>query len=71
MLSNLSLSANQAVASYDFSTLNLMVKQVTSGDADIQYCLVMDLGGIAVAHSQESQVGQQLLDDFTQAWLFL
>ena len=66
VLSNLSLSANQAVASYDFSTLNLMVKQVTSGDADIQYCLVMDLGGIAVAHSQESQVGQQLLDDFTQ-----
>jgi len=66
LLSNLALSTNQTIASYDFSTLNLIIKQVSSSDTDIQYCLVTDQQDTVVAHSQENLVGLQLKDDFTR-----
>lgn len=66
LLSNLAFSTNQAIASFDFSNLNLIISQVTSADNDIQYCLVMDQQGVAIAHSQDDQVGIHLDDVYTR-----
>jgi len=64
LIRSLSLSANQSIASYDYSFLNDLIRQVTANDKEIRYCLMMNKQGIAVAHSNQSLVGDKLTGSF-------
>jgi len=66
LLSNMGLSANQAISSFDFTLLNTLVSQVTDSDKELRYCLLMNETGIAVAHSNQSLVGEQMSGDIYQ-----
>lgn len=57
---SMSLSATQAVAGYDFTFLNTMVRQVSSSDPEILYTLIMDGERRVMAHSDASLVGAVL-----------
>lgn len=57
LLRSMVLSANQAVAGYDFSTLNTLMYLVAHGDDEIRYCQVLDKSGVVNAHSDPQQVG--------------
>ena len=58
LVRSMALSANQAITGYDFSFLINLMKQVTDGDRDIQYCTVLSNLGQVVAHNQVDQVGR-------------
>lgn len=58
LLRSMALSANQAVAGYDFSLLNTLMQQVADGDKEIRYCLVMDEEGVVIAHNELHRVGR-------------
>lgn len=60
LVRNMALSAGYAVAGYDFTFLNNLVRQVVVEDAEIEYCLIMDVNGTAVAHSDPKKVGNPL-----------
>ncbi|MCG8054354.1 MAG: ATP-binding protein [Candidatus Thiodiazotropha endolucinida] len=57
LVRSMALSANQAITGYDFSFLINLMKQVTDGDQDIQYCMVLSNLGQVVAHNRVDQVG--------------
>ncbi|MEJ2619659.1 MAG: ATP-binding protein [Candidatus Thiodiazotropha sp.] len=57
LIRSMALSANQAITGYDFSFLIKLMKQVTDGDQDIQFCMVISRLGQVVAHNQIDQVG--------------
>ncbi|MEW8272129.1 MAG: hypothetical protein AB2718_17770, partial [Candidatus Thiodiazotropha taylori] len=56
LVRSMALSANQAITGYDFSFLINLMKQVTDGDQDIQYCSVLSNLGQVVAHNRVDQV---------------
>jgi signal transduction histidine kinase len=60
LVRSMTLSANQAITGYDFSFLINLMKQVTDGDQDIQFCMVVSSLGQVVAHNQVHQVGSLL-----------
>lgn len=60
LIRNMALSAGYAVAGFDFTFLNNLVKQAVAGDAEIEYCVIMDTMGRAVAHSDPEMVGNVL-----------
>lgn len=60
LVRSMALSANQAVAGYDFSFLNTLMQQVATGDEDIRYCLVVNRAGLVVAHNELQMVGTTL-----------
>jgi signal transduction histidine kinase len=60
LVRNMALSAGYAVAGYDFTFLNNMVRQVVAEDTDIKYCLIMDTRSRAVAHSNPKKAGSAL-----------
>lgn len=60
LVRNMALSAGYAVAGYDFTFLNNLVRQVVAEDAEIKYCLIMDTRSRAVAHSDPEKVGSAL-----------
>jgi signal transduction histidine kinase len=57
LIRSMALSANQAITGYDFSFLINLMKQVTDGDQDIQFCMVVSNLGQVVAHNQLHQIG--------------
>ncbi|MES9862518.1 MAG: ATP-binding protein [Candidatus Thiodiazotropha sp. 4PDIV1] len=57
LVRSMALSSNQAIAGYDFSFLNALMKQVADGDEDIRFCMVVSTFGQIVAHSLPQQVG--------------
>ncbi|MDH4321146.1 MAG: ATP-binding protein [Desulfobulbaceae bacterium] len=57
---SMALSAEEAVAGYDFNFLNILVAQVVDSDPEILYCVVMDNQNRAVVHSLPGQVGVEL-----------
>lgn len=59
---NMSLSASQAIAGYDFTFLNIMVRQVVFNDPEIIYAIIMDTNQLAMAHSNPDKTGS-LLDN--------
>ncbi len=61
LVRNMAMSAGYAVSGYDFTFLNNMVQQAVAEDAEIQYCLIMDTRGRAVAHSDPQKVGSVLV----------
>jgi signal transduction histidine kinase len=60
LMRNMALSAGYAVAGFDFTFLNNMVRQAVAEDPEIRYCLIMDAKGRAVAHSDPEKVGTTL-----------
>jgi signal transduction histidine kinase len=60
LVRNMALSAGYAIAGYDFTFLNNMVRQVVTEDTEIKYCLIMDTNLKAVAHSNPEMVGSTL-----------
>lgn len=60
LVRNMALSADYAVAGYDFTFLNTMVRQVVREDKEIKYCLIMDGKALVVAHSDQEQVSRVL-----------
>jgi signal transduction histidine kinase len=57
LVRSMTLSANQAIAGYDFSFLNTLIQQVALDDGDIRYCMVTNQKGVVVAHSDPAMVG--------------
>ncbi|MDH5297839.1 MAG: methyl-accepting chemotaxis protein, partial [Desulfobulbaceae bacterium] len=57
---SMALSAEQAVAGYDFTFLNILVGQVVASDPEIRYCVIMDNSRVAVVHSRSELVGWEL-----------
>lgn len=57
LMRSMVLSANQAVAGYDFSFLNTLMQQVVQGDAEIRFCQVASKVGLVIAHNDPHQVG--------------
>ena len=53
-------SANEALAGYDFTFLNIMVQQAATNDSEIRYCIIMDKNRKALAHSVAEKVGSTL-----------
>jgi signal transduction histidine kinase len=60
LMRNMALSAGYAVAGFDFTFLNNMVRQAVAEDTEIKYCLIMDAKHRAVAHSDPAKVGSVL-----------
>ena len=58
---NMALSAGYAVAGFDFTFLNSMVRQVVAEDAEIEYCVIMDANGKVIAHNDPGKVGSMLV----------
>lgn len=65
-MNSLALSSNQAIASFNYSFLNNLIKQVSHSDPEIRDCLIMNQHGIAVAHSNQAQVGEKMDGEFFQ-----
>lgn len=59
----MAMSASQAIAGFDFTFLNLMLKQVAEHDPEIVYCIVMNQEGIAAGHSENSLTGTALTEE--------
>jgi signal transduction histidine kinase len=57
LVRNMALTAGYAIAGYDFTFINNMVYQVVADDAEIKYCVIMNAGSRAVAHSDPEKVG--------------
>jgi C4-dicarboxylate-specific signal transduction histidine kinase len=57
---NMALSAGYAVAGFDFTFLNSMVRQVVAEDSEIAYCIIMDANGKVIAHNDPEKVGSVL-----------
>ncbi len=60
LVRNMAISAGYAAAGYDFTFLSNLVGQVVAEDAEIKYCVIMDTGNRAVAHSDPAKVGSEL-----------
>ncbi len=60
LVRSIALSANQAIAGFNFSFLALLATQVADNDPEIAYCIIMDTNGIAVAHSNPVKNGLKL-----------
>ena len=57
---SMALSANQAIAGYDFTFLNIMVNQVTADDPEISYSIIMDTNRRVITHSDQGKIGSIL-----------
>ncbi|MCP4682271.1 MAG: hypothetical protein GY864_08045 [Desulfobacterales bacterium] len=57
---SMALSSSQAVSGFDYTFLNIMVRQLVSNDKEIKYCIVMDRYNRAMAHSDLEKVGSIL-----------
>ncbi|MFC1512988.1 hypothetical protein ACFL5J_00905 [Thermodesulfobacteriota bacterium] len=57
---SMALSAEEAMAGYDYNFLNILVAQVVASDPEILYCVIMDNRNRAVVHSVPDQVGVEL-----------
>lgn len=57
---SMALSAEQALAGYDFSFLSIMATRVVTSNPDIHYCLIMDNNRRAVIHSRPELAGTEL-----------
>ncbi len=60
---SMALNAEQAVAGYDFTFLNVMVQQIVDSDSEVLYCVIMDNERRAVVHSVPSRIGVVLSSD--------
>ena len=56
----MALSAEEALAGYDYNFLNILVAQVVASDPDILYCVIMDNHHRAMVHSVPDQIGVEL-----------
>lgn len=54
---SLSLSAEQAIAGYDYTFLTNMLTQIVEKDPDVSYALIMDPERRAIAHNRIDQIG--------------
>ncbi len=59
---SLAVSASQAVAGFDYSFLNILMRQVSHRDPELLYCIAMDANRMAIAHSNAAKQGT-VLDD--------
>ncbi len=57
---SMALNAEEAVAGYDFTFLNIMVEQVVASDPEILYCIIMDNRNRVMVHSLPDKVGVEL-----------
>lgn len=57
LVRSMALSADQAIAGFNFSFLAMLATQVADNDPEIAYCIIMDSNGIAVAHSDAGKNG--------------
>ena len=63
---SLSLSAEQAIAGYDYTFLNHLMAQVVGQDPEMLYALVMDGKGQVMAHNQVDLMGTKVQDDLAK-----
>lgn len=57
---SMSLSATQAIAGYDYTSLNILLQQVTDNDPELLYALVMDGNRLVISHSSAAMIGSRL-----------
>ncbi len=62
MARSLAVSTSQAVAGFDYSFLNILMRQVSRRDPELLYCIAMDPNRMAIAHSDATRRGT-VLDD--------
>lgn len=65
MTRTLSLSAEQAMAGYDYTFLNDMMAQIVDNDPEILYSMVMSSTGQIIAHNQAEMIGFTLDDSLS------
>ncbi len=69
---SMAVSAGQAVAGFDYTFLNILMRQVTNRDPEILYCIAMDANRMAMAHSDPQSRGLIMNDPLArQAAAFL
>lgn len=59
---SLALSASHAVAGYDYTSLGIMVNEVTTSDPEIDYCIIANLNNQAIFHTDQKKIGSVLVD---------
>ncbi|MBU0730868.1 MAG: GHKL domain-containing protein [Proteobacteria bacterium] len=62
---SLAISAEEAIAGYDFSFLNNMLNQVASNDPELRYSMVMGFDRKVLVHSNPKRLGIILDDPLT------
>ncbi len=65
MTRSLALSAEQAMAGYDYTFLNNMMAQIVDNDPEIIYTMVMSAKGQVIAHNRIDMIGLTLEDPLT------
>ncbi len=61
---SIALSAEQALAGFDFTFLSNIILQVVTKDDDIEYCSVMDMDGNIMIHSDQDALGSVVESPF-------
>ncbi|MBA3014699.1 MAG: hypothetical protein KKD63_08265 [Proteobacteria bacterium] len=60
MVRSTALSANEAVAGYNFTFLQNLLAEVSLDDQEIKSCMIIDQHQMIVAHSDKTQIGSAL-----------
>lgn len=60
MVRSTALSANEALAGFDFSFLQNLLNEVSHDDPEIKSCMIIDRKQTIVAHSDETKIGSAL-----------
>ncbi|OGR01042.1 MAG: hypothetical protein A2511_17965 [Deltaproteobacteria bacterium RIFOXYD12_FULL_50_9] len=69
---SVAISAEQAIAGYEFTFLNTLAKNLVENDPEIQYIIIQDIDHRAIAHSESDKISLTLSDpvDLQAASLF-